>query len=155
MLLPVVVSIEVDCDKPTAFTIFAEQMPTWWPLTKRAMSLYSGSKPKVLEIEAEAGGTIVEVGEDGVRHHWGTFRRFEPSDLLSLDFHMGLPPEQSGQVEVVFTALDGGRTSVKLTHSNWEGYGEMADTMRSGYGGSWGLIFADAYGSACYAAGKG
>lgn len=152
MLPPIVVSIEVACEKATAFTIFSEQMATWWPLSKRAMSLYSGGKAKTLDVEARVGGTIVEVGEDGTRHLWGTFQRFEPHDILAIAFHMGLPPEQAGNVEVSFTDLGNGRTAVRLEHSNWEGYGEMAAMMRKGYAGSWGLILADSFGVACEAA---
>jgi len=151
MLPPIVLTIEVACEKAKAFSIFTQQMAAWWPLGKRAMSLYSGGKAMTLEVEARLGGTIVEVGDDGTRHFWGSFKRFEPHDLLVLDFHMGLPPEQSGTVEVSFTSAGPGRTAVKLVHSNWEGYGDMAAMMRKGYAGSWGLILADSFGVACEA----
>ncbi|HEY8691536.1 MAG TPA: hypothetical protein VIR57_02230 [Chloroflexota bacterium] len=66
-----------------------------------------------------------------------------------MDFHMGLPAEKAGLVEVRFTALENERTRVELTHSNWEAYGDMAEMMRGGYGSGWVIIFEEAFKAAC------
>lgn len=149
MLEPLVSKIVVGCDQKTAFTIFVEQMGAWWPLAKRSMSMHSGHPPKGLRTEPRAGGQIVETGHDDVEHHWGTFKRFEPHDFVSMDFHMGLSPQQASQVEVRFTSLDGGRTEVELTQSNFEAFGAMAEMMRRGYGSGWVLIFEEGFRKAC------
>ena len=151
MLDPIIKTIEVPCSQEKAFGVFVNEMGSWWPLDKRSMSLMSGDrKPaRSLRIEAKQGGQIVETGHDGTEYHWGTIRTFDPHDLLTMDFHMGLPPENASLVEVRFTALENERTRVELTHSNWEAFGDMAEMMRGGYGSGWVIIFEEAYKSAC------
>jgi len=150
MLDPVVKTIEVPCGQKKAFTVFVSGMPSWWPLNKRSMSLKTTGKPaKSLRIEAKEGGQIVEIANDDSELLWGTITAYDPYDLLRMDFHMGMPPENASVVEVTFAALDEKRTRVVLTQSNWEAFGDMAEMMRGGYGSSWGLIFEEAYKSAC------
>ncbi len=149
MLAPVVNVIEVPCGQEMAFRTFIEAMPDWWPLDKRAMSLKNGTTAKSLSVEAKKGGQIVELGNDGVEHLWGTIRSYDPFDSIRLDFHMGMPPENASTVEVQFTAVAADRTRVELTQSNWEAFGDMAQMMRDGYGSSWSLIFEEGYAAAC------
>jgi|SRR6266849_2783034 len=150
MLDPIVKTIEVPCDQRKAFGVFVNGMPGWWPLDKRSMSLKNTGKPaKSLRIEAKKGGRIVETAHDNTELLWGTITAYDPYDLLRMDFHMGMPPENASIVEVRFTALNDERTRVELTQSNWEAFGDLAEMMRGGYGSSWGLIFEQAYKSAC------
>ncbi len=150
MLDPIVKTIEVPCSQAKAFEVFVSEMGAWWPLDKRSMSMQGGGKPaKSLRIEPKQGGKIVEIGHDDTEHHWGTIKSYDPHDSLSMDFHMGLPAENASLVEVRFTALEGDRTRVELTHGNWEAFGDMAEMMRGGYGSGWVIIFEQAYKSAC------
>ena len=149
MLDPVIKTIEVPCSQKKAFEIFVD-MSSWWPLDKRSMSLYQAGAPaKHLSVEAREGGQIIETAADDAEHHWGTFRVFTPHSHLQLDFHMGLPSDQTGQVDVTFTSLSANTAQVKLVHSNWEGYGDMAEMMLNGYGSSWEMLFVETYGGAC------
>ena len=151
MLDPIITSIEVPCSQEKAFAVFATEMGSWWPLDKRSMSLMgSGGKPaKSLSIDPKQGGKIVEIGHDDTEYLWGTIKSYDPHDSISMNFHMGLPPENASLVEVRFTTLGHERTRVQLTHSNWEAFGEMAEMMRGGYGSGWVIIFEQAYKSAC------
>ena len=150
MLDPIVKTIEVPCSQAKAFEVFVSEMGAWWPLDKRSMSMQGGGKPaKSLRIEPKQGGKIVEIGHDDTEHHWGTIKSYDPHDSLGMDFHMGLPAENASLVEVRFTALEGDRTRVELTHGNWEAFGDMAEMMRGGYGSGWVIIFEQAYKSAC------
>lgn len=150
MLDPIIKTIEVPCSQEKAFGVFVTEMGSWWPLDKRSMSLMKGGKPaKSLRVDAKHGGKIVEIGHDDTEHHWGTIKSYDPHDALSMDFHMGLPPENASLVEVRFTALGNERTRVELTQSNWEAFGDMAEMMRGGYGSGWVIIFEQAYKSAC------
>lgn len=147
MLEPIVKTITVPCDPKRAFEIFVD-MPSWWPLEKRSMSLMrAGGPAKSLTVEAQQGGKIIELAADDQEWHWGTFQVFDPHTRLEMDFHMGLPADKTGQVEVTFTAKDD-QTEVVLTHKNWEGYEDMAEMMYQGYGGSWDLLFCEHYGAA-------
>jgi len=149
MLGPVVSRIEVPCSQQRAFDILVREMGSWWPLQKRSMSMKSGRPPKALNVDPQLGGKIVEIGHDDTEYHWGTIRTFSPHDLIAMDFHMGMPPDQASLVEVQFTALASNRTEVELTQSNWEAFGDMAEMLRGHYGSSWALIFEEAYGNAC------
>lgn len=151
MLDPIVKTIDVPCGQEKAFAVFVNEMGSWWPLDKRSMSLMqSDGKPaKSLSIEAKLGGKIVEIGHDDTEYLWGTIRSYDPNDSVSMNFHMGLPPENASLVEVRFTALDNERTRVELTQSNFEAFGDMAEMMRGGYGSGWVIIFEEGYKSAC------
>ena len=150
MLDPIIKTIEVPCSQEKAFGVFVNEMGSWWSLDKRSMSLMQGGKPaKSLRVEAKQGGKIVEIGSDDTEHLWGTIKSYGPHDFVSMDFHMGLPPENASLVEVRFTALGEEQTRVELTQSNWEAFGDMAEMMRDGYGSGWVIIFEEAYKSAC------
>ena len=150
MLEPIVKTIEVPCSQEKAFGVFVNDMGSWWPLDQRSMSLmHNGEPAKSLRIESKLGGKIVEIGHDDTEHHWGTIKSYDPHDSISMDFHMGLPPENASLVEVRFVTLGTERTRVELTQSNFEAFGDMAEMMHGGYGSSWGLIFEQAYKSAC------
>ena len=150
MLDPIVKTIDVACAQEKAFGLFVTGMGSWWPLDKRSMSLMNGGQPaKSLRIDAKEGGQIVEIGPDDTEYLWGTITSYDPHELVRMDFHMGLPPENASLVEVRFTALEDERTRVELTQSNFEAFGDMAEMMRGGYGSGWVIIFEEAYHRAC------
>lgn len=149
MLDPIVKTIEVPCSQEKAFRVFVNEMGSWWPVDKFSASAMGGEPAKSLRIEPKLGGKIVEIGHDDTEHLWGTIKSYDPHDSISMDFHVGMPPESASLVEVRFTALDNERTRVELTQSNWEGFGDMAQMNRDGYGGAWPVIFEQAYKSAC------
>jgi len=150
MIEPLINTIEVPCGQEEAFRIFVNEMGSWWPLHKRSMSLKAVGKPaKSLQVDPQLGGKIVEIGPDGTEYHWGTIKAIDPSDSVAMDFHMGMPPAQASLVEVTLVALAVDRTRVTLTQSNWEGFGVMAEMLRTHYGPGWVIIFEEAYGAAC------
>ena len=149
MLDPIVRTIEVSCSQAEAFSVFVDDMSTWWPLGRFSISAKSKTVARELRVEPKQGGTIVEIGHDGTEYLWGTIRAYQPSDFLSMDFHMGTGPEAATLVEIRFTALEPDRTRVELVQSNWERAGDMAAMLRGGYGIGWTVIFEEAYKEAC------
>jgi hypothetical protein len=149
MLDPIVRTIEVPCGQADAFNVFVNDMPTWWPLGRFSISAKTKTIAQSLRIEPRSGGKIVEVGHDGTEYLWGTIRTYQPNDYLTMDFHMGTPPDAATRVEVRFTPLEADRTRVELTQSNWEAAGDMATMLRGGYGVGWTVIFEHGYAAAC------
>lgn len=152
MIEPIVRSIEVPCDQALAFSVFINEMDTWWPLAEFTVSALGGSPAKTLRVDAREGGQIVEVGSDDTEHLWGTIKSFDPNDYLSMEFHIPQPGEvvnERSLVEIRFTRLSDDKTRVELTQSNWEAFGASAKALRGGYGGGWTLIFEQAYRLAC------
>jgi len=124
-------------------------MGSWWPLHKRSVSMISGKPAKSLRIEPKQGGKIVEVGHDGTEHLWGTIRSYDPNDSIGMDFHIGMPAASAASLKCGLRHLDASEPESKLTQSNWEAFGELAEMMRSGYGSGWVIIFEQAFKSAC------
>lgn len=149
MLEPIVKTIEVPCGQEKAFKVFVNDMGSWWPLDERSMSKKDGQSAKSLNVEAKLGGKIVEISDDDTEHFWGTFKTFNPHDSVSMNFHMGMPPENASLVEVEFTALGAEQTRVQLTQSNWEAFGDFAEMVYKGYVSGWIIIFEKAYKAAC------
>ena len=147
---PLIKTVDVPCGQAEAFRVFVNEMGSWWPVDKRSMSLMNVGHPaKSLEVDAQVGGKIVEIGSDDAEYHWGTITEIDPNDSVAMDFHMGLPPESASLVEVTFVPIEEDRTRVTLTHSNWEGFGDMAEMMRDGYGSGWVIIFEQSFLAAC------
>ena len=152
MLEPLVKTIEVPCSQREAFTVFVDEMHTWWPLAKFTVSAFFGAAARTLRVEAKVGGQIVEIGHDGKEHLWGTIEAYDPYDYLRTDFHIPHPDEtviSRSQVEVRFTKLADKLTRVELTQSDWEAFGERAAALQGGYGQGWVVIFEKAYRRAC------
>lgn len=154
MLDPLIKTIEVPCSQQQAFTIFIEEMDSWWPLSRFSVSALGGGVAKSIRVEPMLGGNIMEIGGDDTEHLWGTIRSFDPHDSVSMDFHISPPGvviHERSLVEVQFTAIEPEKTRVQLTQSNWEAFGEMAEMMRgdNAYGGAWNVIFVDAFKAAC------
>ena len=149
MYEPLIKTIEVPCSQERAFRVFVEEMGTWWPLMKFSASVKFGAKPKALLVEPKVGGKIVEISQDDTQHLWGTITKYEPYGYICMDLHIGLPAETASLVEVRFTVLDGERTRVELTQSEWERFGKYAKMMINGYPKGWIAIFDEAYKAAC------
>jgi len=148
MLDPITKTLEVPCDQQKAFTVFVNEVNTWWPLDKNTVSAMGGQVAKQVVIEPNVNGKVYEIGHDDTEHLWGSVTRYEPFSAITLDWHIGLPAENASAVEVKFTPLNNGHTQVVLTHSRWEAFGDKAEEMRAGYDGGWVGVFEQAYRSA-------
>jgi uncharacterized protein YndB with AHSA1/START domain len=148
---PVIKFTVVKCSQDKAFALFVMKMDSWWP-DKFTVSGMSGGKAKAIRVEAQAGGTITEIGPDGTEHLWGTIKGFAPNDSLSMDFHIPTPGEEvteRSRVDVTYMDLGDGRTRVDLTQSNWEAFGDRAMGLRAGYTGGWTKILDEAFKAKC------
>lgn len=154
MLDPIVKEIEVPCSQRTAFELFVNDMESWWPLDRFSVSAMTKHRSRALRVEAREGGTITEIAHDGSEHLWGRITTYDPHGYLAMDFHISHPDYPKGDftlVEIDFIPLADERTQVRLTQSNWEALGDMAEMARGGYGSGWSVIFEERYKAACAA----
>jgi uncharacterized protein YndB with AHSA1/START domain len=138
-------SVRVQAPIERAFSVFVEQMETWWPATH-----HIGKTPFVaLFIEPRVGGRWYEQNAKGEFCDWGRVLRWEPPHLVALSWHVG--PEQhdnpeadwgfdpdlekASQVEIRFTPEGKGATLVELTHSKLERHGGDTEKLRSMFDG--------------------
>jgi uncharacterized protein YndB with AHSA1/START domain len=152
MLDPIIRTIEVPCNQERAFTIFINEMDSWWPLGKFTTTAFTGKAAASIRVDAKEGGEIIEVSPDGTEYKWGTIKNFEPYDFISMNFHIPHPEDDiknRSLVEVRFTVLSENQTRVELKQSNWEAFGKLAKDLQGGYGKGWTIIFESAYKAAC------
>ena len=128
---PVRKSITVKADAARAFEVFTGRIGSWWP-----RSHCIGSSPqKTVVLEPKAGGRWFEIGADGTQCSWGKVLAWEPPARLLLAWQIGADwkydPDFTTEVEVTFTALDGGTTRVDLEHRNLERFGDKIEDVRS------------------------
>lgn len=149
MFEPVKKTIEVPCTQEQAFKTFVSEVTSWWPLDKNSVSAMSGEVAKQITIEEKMGGRVFEIGHDDCEHLWGSVTEYRPHELVTIDWHIGLPPENASEVSVGFTKIDDKKTRVELSHSRWEAFGDKAEAMRSGYDQGWVGVFETAFNKAC------
>lgn len=149
MLEPIVKTIEVPCSPEQAFSLFVDDMATWWPLARNSVSAMNGEVAKSTVIEPRSGGKVYEIGHDDTVHHWGTVTHYDPYNAFSMDWHIGMSPDSPSEVLVKFTDIGNGKTRVELTHRKWEAFGEKAADMRNGYNQGWVGVFEEAFFNTC------
>jgi uncharacterized protein YndB with AHSA1/START domain len=96
-------------------------------------------------MEPRPGGRWFERSEDGSECDWGRVLAFEPPHRLVLAWQLtpawayDPDPAKATEVEVTFTAVDGG-TLVELEHRGFERHGETGEEMSKAVGapGGWG-----------------
>jgi uncharacterized protein YndB with AHSA1/START domain len=138
-------SVRVKAPIERAFSVFVEQMETWWPATH-----HIGKTPFVaLFVEPRVGGRWYEQNAKGELCEWGRVLKWEPPHAVAFSWHVG--PEQhdnpeaewgfdpdlskASEVEIRFTAEGGGVTLVELTHSKLERHGGDTEKLRAMFDG--------------------
>ena len=130
---PVVKSLRLKLTPDEAFTLFTEEVHTWWPLDTHSV----GEEEAVsVRFEPHVGGRIVETTADGVEHEWGKVTAWEKGREVEFSWYPGLPQDQQTIVDVRFREASGG-SEIILLHSGWEARGEAAATIRNNYESGW------------------
>jgi Activator of Hsp90 ATPase homolog 1-like protein len=120
-----------------AFSVFVEQMETWWPAEH-----HIGAKPFAsIIVEPRVGGRWYERDAEGKDCEWGTVRAWDPPRLVTLTWHLG-PTWQydadlakASDVAIRFTSEGPSATLVELEHSGIERHGEGWEQLRVGLDG--------------------
>jgi len=127
---PVNRSVVVKADVERSFAAFTGRMGRWWPRTHSI-----GSTPLAdVIVEPRVGGRWYERSTDGAECEWGKVLAWDPPGRLilawQLDANWKYDPALVLEVEITFTALQGGMTRVDLEHRNLERYGDKAAAVR-------------------------
>jgi uncharacterized protein YndB with AHSA1/START domain len=131
-------SVRVAAPVERAFSVFVEQMETWWPATH-----HIGSTPfEAIFVEPRVGGRWYERNAKGAECLWGTVLTWDPPRLVRFSWHLGpghdspewkFDPDmaKASEVEIRFSPGGGGMTLVELEHSKLERHGEGYAQLRA------------------------
>ncbi|MGD0629276.1 MAG: SRPBCC family protein [Terracidiphilus sp.] len=135
-------SVRVQAGIARAFSVFVEQMETWWPPTH-----HIGKTPfEAIFIEPRVGGRWYERDVDGKMTDWGKVLAWDPPHRVTLSWHVGPghdqpdwvcdpDPAKASEVEIRFTAQGPATTLVELEHSKLERHGEGYEQLRAIFDG--------------------
>jgi uncharacterized protein YndB with AHSA1/START domain len=142
-------SVRVQAPIERAFSVFVEQMETWWPATH-----HIGKTPfEAIFVEPRVGGRWYERNVAGQICDWGTVLAWEPPHRVTFSWHVGPGHDQpewtadpdlakASEVEIRFTAEGPQTTLVVLEHSKLERHGEGYEQLRAIFDGpgAWSTI---------------
>jgi uncharacterized protein YndB with AHSA1/START domain len=144
---PIRRSVTVARTPDEAFTLFTTRIAEWWPRDTHARADHdAGEKTEDIVFEPREGGAIYEVLSTGEHGEWGRVTTWDPPSRVAFDWKPNDRDQPSTEVEVVFTALEDGRTRVDLEHRKWELLGpELGAQERAGYEPGWAYVFGECY----------
>jgi uncharacterized protein YndB with AHSA1/START domain len=145
-------SVRVRASVERAFSVFVEQMETWWPATH-----HIGDTPfEAIFVEPRVGGRWYERNAQGKLCDWGTVLAWDPPHRVTFSWHVGpghdspdwkFDPDmaKASEVEIRFSAENSGTTLVELAHSKLERHGEGYEQLRALFDGpgAWSGILAE------------
>ncbi len=135
-------SVRVQAPVERAFSVFVEQMETWWPATH-----HIGKTPfEAIFVEPRVGGRWYERNAEGQQCEWGTVLAWDPPRMVRFSWHLGPGHDQpdwvfdadmsrASEVEIRFSAAGPGATLVELEHSKLERHGEGYMQLRALFDG--------------------
>jgi uncharacterized protein YndB with AHSA1/START domain len=135
---PVVRTVRVSASPDHAFALFTGRLGAWWPLDTHAVASDHDLAATAVTavIEPRIGGRVYEVMSDGVEADWGTVLAWEPPSRLVLAWRPNPDRPEPTEVEIRFTAIDGG-TELRLEHRGWERLGRTGARLRGAYDAGW------------------
>jgi uncharacterized protein YndB with AHSA1/START domain len=137
----VTTSIVVDAPVAQVFTVFTEDMNSWWPKEHHILQ----APLERMVFEPEVGGAIYDVGTDGSECRWARVLAYEPPHRvvfswdITMRWQVEADPAKTSEVEVRFVADGPARTRVELEHRHIDRHGDDWESMRDAVGsdGGW------------------
>jgi uncharacterized protein YndB with AHSA1/START domain len=144
-------SVRVAAPIERAFSVFVEQMETWWPATH-----HIGKTPfEAIFVEPRVGGRWYERNAEGELCDWGKVLAWDPPHRVTFSWHVGPghdqpdwvcdpDPAKASEVEIRFTADGPSATLVELEHSKLDRHGDGWEQLRGVFEspGAWEGILA-------------
>jgi len=128
--------IVVDAPIEKAFFVFTERFGDFKPPEHNLL----GSPIAETVFEARVGGHIYDRGEDGSECRWARVLIYEPPRRVVFSWDIGptwqveTEPDNTSEVEVLFTEDGPGRTRVQLEHRNLDRHGPGWESVSDGVG---------------------
>jgi uncharacterized protein YndB with AHSA1/START domain len=134
-------SIVVDAPIERAFSVFTEEMGTWWNADHHILE---GQLAEMV-FEPREGGHVYDRGIDGSECRWARVLIYEPPNRFVISWNINLQwkleddPDKSSEVEVRFVAENAEQTRVELEHRKLDRHGDGWEQMRDAVGspGGW------------------
>ncbi len=110
--------VTVSASAERAFKVFTESFASWWPAG------YHIGETEFADVvlEPAVGGRWFETGKDGAECDWGRVLAWEPPHRLVVTWQIDgnwqydADPAHASEIEVRFTELEPGQTTVRLEH---------------------------------------
>ena len=131
-------SILVRAPIARAWSVFVEQMETWWPATH-----HIGATPfEAIFVEPRVGGRWYERNVDGEQCDWGKVLTWDPPHCVCFSWQVGPghdspdwkfdpDPAKASEVEFRFIAEGACATRLNLEHRALERHGEGYEQLRA------------------------
>ncbi len=135
-------SIVVEAPLDHAFSVFTEDIGSWWPPEHHILQ----SELAEMVFEPHQGGHVYDRGVDGGECRWARVLVYEPprrvvfSWDVSLAWQIENDPRKASEVEVTFAAEAPGRTRVTLEHRHIDRHGDGWEQMRDAVGSTEGWM---------------
>jgi uncharacterized protein YndB with AHSA1/START domain len=135
-------SIVVEAPIEKAFSVFTEDIGSWWPPDHHILQAPLAE----MVFEPREGGHVYDRGTDGSECRWARVLAYEPPNRLvfswdiALDWQIETDPQKTSEVEIRFIAETPQRTRVELEHRHLDRHGPGWEQMRDAVGspGGWG-----------------
>jgi uncharacterized protein YndB with AHSA1/START domain len=139
----VTTSVVVDVPQARAFTVFTDEIGTWWDPDHHLLP--EGTTLERMVFEPRVGGHVYDVVSDGSECRWSRVLAYEPPERVVFSWDINLQWEietdldRTSEVEVRFIAEAPDRTRVELEHRNLDRHGDGWEQMRAAVGsdGGW------------------
>jgi uncharacterized protein YndB with AHSA1/START domain len=123
-------SIVVDTPIDKAFSVFTDDIGSWWPPEHHLAPIVE------MVFEPRVGGHIYDRLKDGGESHWSRVLVYEPPNRIvfswdvSPQWQIESNPDKTSEVEVRFIAEGPSTTRVELAHRDLDRHGEGWQQMR-------------------------
>jgi uncharacterized protein YndB with AHSA1/START domain len=122
---PVRSSVLVDVPIDRAFTVFTEDIGSWWPPEHHILE----AELESMIFEPRAGGHVYDRGVDGSECRWARVLAYEPPRrvVISWDINtqwkLETDPARTSEIEIRFISESPRQTRVELEHRNIHRHG--------------------------------
>jgi uncharacterized protein YndB with AHSA1/START domain len=137
----VTASITVDAPIERAFSVFTEDIGSWWPPDHHILE----AELAEMIFEPRQGGHVIDRGVDGSECRWARVLAYEPPNRMvfswdvSAQWQLETNVAKTSEVEVRFVSEAPHRTRVEVEHRNLDRHGDGWEAMRDAVGsaGGW------------------